>query len=422
MPKIAIVGAGPSGCYAAQALLKIDKTLEVDILDRLPVPYGLVRYGVAPDHQGTKAVARQFARLFERQGVRFIGNVTLGETVTLDALRAAYDIVVLALGLSKDRPLDLPGGDLGGVSGAGAVTRHWNDHPDEAGQLPHLGNRVVIVGQGNVAMDVLRILAKQEPDFDGSDLHPRHTDHITGAGVAQIDILGRSPAHLAKFDPVMVKELAKLEHVRFALDGLELSEGHEDDPRVAALAALPQDVPVASHAVTFRFGWTPERLSGTEGHVDVAFFRRGDEELGLSCNSVITAIGFDSHIPGLRDDLLARAEDAETGVVDKGLYLAGWFCRGPRGTIPDNRAAAQALATRIMADLGTLTGAEKPGHAALIAAHPDLTDYDGWLRIDAAELAACTDGRVRAKVADLETLLALASGRAPGSATPETEG
>jgi ferredoxin/flavodoxin---NADP+ reductase len=280
----------------------------------------------------------------------------------------------------------------------------------------------VIVGQGNVAMYVLRILAKQEPDFDGSDLHPRHTDHITGAGVAQIDILGRSPAHLAKFDPVMVKELAKLEHVRFALDGLELSEGHEDDPRVAALAALPQDVPVASHAVTFRFGWTPERLSGTEGHVDVAFFRRGDEELGLSCNSVITAIGFDSHIPGLRDDLLARAEDAETGVVDKGLYLAGWFCRGPRGTIPDNRAAAQALATRIMADLGTLTGAEKPGHAALIAAHPDLTDYDGWLRIDAAELAACTDGRVRAKVADLETLLALASGRAPGSATPETEG
>ena len=157
--KVAIVGAGPSGCYLAQALLKAAPELEVDLIDALPVPYGLVRYGVAADHQGTKAVARQFARVFERQGAQFWGNVALGREVTLEALQGAYDAVVLAAGLAGDRRLGVPGDDLPGVHGAGRLTRALYEHP-EAEALPALGAHPLIVGNGNVAIDLLRLLAK----------------------------------------------------------------------------------------------------------------------------------------------------------------------------------------------------------------------------------------------------------------------
>ncbi|QPM92230.1 FAD-dependent oxidoreductase [Pseudooceanicola algae] len=423
MIQIAIVGAGPSGCYLAQALLKAVPGAHIDILDRLPVPFGLVRYGVAPDHQGTKAVARQFARLFEKQGVGFIGNVTLGQegeggTLSLSELQSAYDVVVLALGLPKDRALPLPGAALPGVIGAGQLTRHWNDHPDDSASLPDLGRRVVIVGQGNVAIDVLRILAKRAEHFDGSDLAHRHSDHIAAAGIESIDILGRSPAHEAKFDPVMVKELAKLPHMGFAFEGLAHSgAASQDDARLEALANLPA---AADHdiRVTFHFGATPTRLTGTD-RVSAAQFDCDGAELSLPCDTVVSAIGFETHVPGLRDDLLAGAEDAALGVLRPGLYAAGWFARGPRGTIPENRQAAQALAARIAQDLGTLPKTSKTGAAALAARLSGLTDYAGWQRIDAAELAACDAGRVRAKVADLTDMLTLAAGRAQDH--PETE-
>ncbi|NIZ08464.1 NAD(P)-binding protein [Pseudooceanicola sp. HF7] len=417
-PKIAIVGAGPSGCYLAQALLKAVPGAEIDMLDRLPVPFGLVRYGVAADHQGTKAVARQFSRLFEKQGVRFFGNVTLGQdgeegTIALTELQEAYDVVALGLGLPRDRALPLPGGDLPGVIGAGALTRHWNDHPDDAADLPDLGRRVVIVGQGNVAIDVLRILAKREEHFEGSDLSHRHTDHIAAAGIESIDIFGRSPAHEAKFDPVMVKELAQLPHMGFAFEGLHHSDGREDT-RLEALASLPA---AGDHdiRVTFHFGATPVKLCSDAGRVASARFACGGEELSLPCDTVISAIGFETHVPGIRDDLLAGAEDADLGVIRPGLYATGWFARGPRGTIPENRQAAQALAKRIAADLGTLPTGEKPGSAALLTRCPETTDYQGWQRIDAAETAACAEGRVRAKVADLSQMLTLAKGQ------PETD-
>lgn len=414
--KIAIIGAGPSGCYLAQALLKLEKTLEVDILDRLPVPYGLVRYGVAPDHQGTKAVTRQFARLFERQGVAFVGNLDIctgdhGGDISLDELRDLYDVTVLATGLSRDRALGVPGEELEGVIGAGTLTRHWNDHPDAHEQEPpQAGTRVVVVGNGNVAMDVLRILSKGEGDYEGSDFGAHHAEHLAAAGIERIDVVGRSPAHAAKFDPVMVKEIAKTGGLAFRIEDQSLSDAAEDDPRLAALAHVRAASDPAPHCeVVFHFGWAPVRFAG-EDRLEAAHFARADgsDVLDLPCDMAVSAIGFCDDGRLDREALVEGATDLEAGRLAPGLYAAGWFRRGPRGTIPDNRTDSQAVAQAIVDDLEAMPDAEKPGRAALADRFDHLTDYEGWQRIDAAEREAVQEGRVRAKVRNRQEMLKLA--------------
>lgn len=400
--QVAIVGAGPSGCYLAQALLKAQPELTVDLIDALPVPYGLVRYGVAADHQGTKGVTRQFARLFERQGARFYGNVRVGEDVTLDALREAYDAVILAAGLSQDRPLGVPGDTLPGVYGAGRLTRALYEHPD-ADALPNLGPRPLIVGNGNVAIDLLRLLAKTPEELDGSDLGPGPTDWLANSGIEEITITGRSPAAIAKFDTVMVKELAKLGGVSIQVIGA----GQSDDPdavkKLDALESL-NGHGTGPRKITFRFGLTPTAIEGTD-HAEAVRFTTAEGEETLLCTSVLTAIGFGATGPLPRDALIAQATDAETGLIAPGLYATGWFRRGPRGTIPENRADSMALAARVVADLHPTTG--KPG-AALFDALPGVTNYDGWQRIDAAETTHPAPGRCRTKIATREAMLRLA--------------
>lgn len=397
--KIAIVGAGPSGCFLAQSLLKAAPDLQVDLIDRLPVPYGLVRYGVAADHQGTKAVARQFARVFDRQGAEFHGNVTLGTDVTLEALQGAYDAVVLAAGLSNDRPLDVPGAELPGVWGAGLITRALYEHPD-AGTLPDLGPRPLIVGNGNVAIDLLRLLAKQPDELEGSDLGPVATDWLAQSGIEEITITGRSPAAQAKFDTVMIKELSKLSGVTIHVEGAGSSEDAAEAKKIEAVLALHGHA-TGPRRVTFRFGLAPLAVEGGD-HVTAMRFQTAAGEETLPCSSVLTAIGFcaDGQLP--RDALLADAQDVEAGVLAPGLYATGWFRRGPRGTIPENRADAQALAGRILADLSP--DPAKPGRA-ILADLDARVDYAGWTRIDAHETATAPEGRVRAKIARREEML-----------------
>ena len=412
--KIAIIGAGPSGCYLAQALLKQDATVEIDIIDRLPVPFGLVRYGVAPDHQGTKAVSRQFARLFERQGVNFIGNLDIctgahGGDISLDELRAIYDVVVLATGLSSDRKLGIAGEDLQGVVGSGVLTRAWNDHPDsEDAELPAPGKKVAIIGNGNVAMDVLRILSKQDHEYDGSDFGSHHAESIAAAKVERIEVIGRSPAGMAKFDPVMVKSAG----LKFEIHDLDLGDASDaENPKIAALNGLAEIEPDEPRCtISFRFGWAPVSFFGTDGNLTALHIARADgsETLELPCNMAVTAVGFSDDQRLGRMDLVEGAADLDNGRLADGLYAAGWFRRGPQGTIPDNRSDSQVVAAAIAQDLANMPESNAPGREGLFARFDHLTDYAAWQRIDEHERASCAEGRLRNKLRTRRDMLKLA--------------
>ena len=398
--KIAIIGAGPSGCFVAQSLGKICPEAEITIVDRLPVPYGLVRYGVAPDHQGTKAVIRQFARLFEKQGVTFTGNLCVGDDDLADLsfaeLRGLFDAVVLATGLSEDRRLGLVGEEARGVYGSGAVTRFWNDHPSDQALAPEFGTRVVVVGNGNVALDVVRLLAKGTDDFNGSDFDPARV--ITS--VTDIHIVGRSPAHMAKFDAAMVKELVKIDGLDVRLDG-PLGQ-LQDDKRLLALqdTAAAASPDITQTVLTFHFGWAPEAFDIVDNCVRSITFRSQDGAMKtLPCDSVVTAIGFDD----TRREFVGDGD----GVIETGLYCAGWFKRGPRGTIPENRQDAQKVAQRIATDIaGIAVGNAKPGIAALQDRFGEqIVTYDDWLAIDSAEINAAAQGRCRGKLKSIDDML-----------------
>jgi|GEM_PF-107944 len=356
-PRIAIVGSGPSGCYTAQFLRKKWADADIAIYDRLETPYGLIRYGVAPDHLGTKGIAKQFERLFDQDRVRFVGGVEVGRDVAIDELRAQHDAVVLATGLWADRTIDgfhdASGAPTRGrVHGSGEVTRMINGHPDRRSHAIRIGRRTVIVGNGNVAADLVRLFLSPSERLREVGVPD---DAIAAIGdVERIDVVGRSGAAQAKFDVAMVRELGRLHDVRFTTDADPSAAA--ESPRAAAVFELVDGSPAqARREVRFSFGWTPDRLEG-DGDVEAAVFRDtagSRDELSIAADSVCTAVGF-REIPDdvlLRSTLESETTDIDAGVLGERLYCVGWVRRGPVGTIPANRADARAVADRVIADV-----------------------------------------------------------------------
>jgi ferredoxin--NADP+ reductase len=363
-PRVAIVGAGPSGCYTAQFLLKRWPDADVTIYDRADTPYGLIRYGVAPDHLGTKAIAKQFARLFDGGKVTFAGGVEIGRDVPLAALRADNDAVVLATGLWADRTLDgFHDADgrpaFAGVHGSGALTRMINGHPDARPGDVLLGRRIVIVGTGNVAVDLVRLILTPAESLRSLDVPEAAIAALQSGPVETIDVVGRSAATGAKFDAAMIKELGGLPDVRFELAESGVPDAADPTPAAEAVRAGVAGSPdTASRLVRFHFGWTPERLTGDQ-QVRTAVFRAADgsdRELELDADSVCTAVGFTEAAEDavLRSAFESDDSDLDRGLLAPGLYCVGWLRRGPVGTIPANRADARLVADTVIADLEAL--------------------------------------------------------------------
>lgn len=406
---IAVVGSGPAGCYVAQALRRALPHAEITVYERLAVPFGLVRYGVAADHQHTKAIQGQFERLFEREGVRFVGNVEVGADVTLDELRENNDAVVLATGLSRDRALGVPGDDLHNVHGAGRITRLFNAHPLEPSGFPVLGDAVAVIGGGNVSIDIVRLLTKRPEDFGQSDIDPVALAEYSATPVRRIELISRSSVENVRSDPAMLAELGRVPGVRFRCDDpLEVAA---DAPRAAQqrAAVLAELVSRAADEqprieVVLRFGWAPEAIDATDSGARVRLVSTAGVREDIEVDTVITAVGFDFD-PGDFHGL-GELTAAETGRVAAGLFRTGWIKRGSQGTIAENRQCAKAVAAEVVEEFGTALPPGRPGFFALPeVVRAKSVSYDGVRLIDARETANAPSGRVREKLRTHEEML-----------------
>jgi NADPH-dependent glutamate synthase beta subunit-like oxidoreductase len=428
---IAVVGAGPSGFYVVDALVRAMPDTRIDLIERLPVPLGLIRFGVAPDHQGTKAVSRQFDRLLQKPGLRLVANVELGRDVTLRDLQQAYDSVVLATGCPCDRKLGIPGEDLGGVIGSWCFVGWFNGHPDHAALAPALAGArsVVVIGHGNVAIDVVRVLGKTPAEMAKSDLVPHAAAAMAAASLSDLHMIGRRGPAEASFTTAELAELGRLERVVPVIEGTTVPEqsGASDpavakvkDANLAAMRAWADNVagskPVTLHLA---FNATPVALHGDDRRVRAVELARtgvAHERWTVPADLVVTCIGYETiSIEGLPTARGVIVNDDGRVRGQPGLYVVGWAKRGPSGVIATNRADSIAVAERIVADLASSSGPPKEGGAlldrALAARRIEVVDAVGWQRIDRAEAAAGqAEGRPRIKLVTLERLMQASRG------------
>ncbi len=431
MRHIAIIGSGPAGYYTAEAAQKQwGDDVRVDIFDMLPVPYGLIRTGVAPDHQSIKGVSRRYEGTALSDNVRFVGNVTIGEDLTIAELQGLYDAVVLATGAPNDKPAGIPGEGLNNVFGSAAFVGWYNGHPQFAKLGPDLtGSTAVVIGNGNVALDVARILAKSASEFTGSDIVAHALHSLQRSRISRIVILGRRGPHQIAMTPKELGELAHLQRACPRVDLADLPADGEDlflEPgqrksvsHLRSYAAIPEefraDKPVE---IDFDFFASPHAIMG-DGKVSGIEVERtvldadgrasGTGEIyTIPCSLVVTCIGYKSSpIPGVPFEESAGRFANDDGRILPGLYCVGWARRGPSGTIGTNRPDGFAVIELIAADIGD--GADKVGRSgfdALAEARGlDVVTFRDWKKIEAAEEQRARDGAPREKFVDVADMI-----------------
>ena len=445
--RVAIVGAGPSGFYATEALLKSGLTVQVDMLERLPAPYGLVRHGVAPDHPKLKEAIAVYDRIARSPGFRFFGNVTVGRDVPVEALAAAYHAVIFACGAESDRRLGVPGEDLHGSYTATEFVGWYNGHPDYRDRVFDLSQEVaVIIGQGNVAADVCRILAKTVEELKHTDIAEHALEALAASRVRDIYVVGRRGPAQAKFTAKELRELGELEDAEVVLDPAELELNPESlaefEDRKGAGAKKNVDIlrefaarprTGRSRRVIFRFLLSPVEVQGS-GQVERVVFERNrlsggpfeqsargtGERVEIAAGLVFRSIGYKgtamAGVPfDARQGVFPTREGRITGdggAALTGLYACGWIRRGPTGIIGTNKPCAVSTVASLLADLSALDPAPKPGAEGVPGlAGADghrVVSYDDWLSIDQAEVSrGSAKGKPREKFTRIEEMLAV---------------
>ena len=420
MRQFAVIGSGPAGFYTVEALAKAyGGTARIDLIDQLPVPYGLIRFGVAPDHQSIKAVSRRYDKVMEDAAVRFVGTVAVGRDVAIPELLDLYDAVVLATGAPHDRKLGIPGEDLPGVIGSAAFVGWYNGHPDFADLDPPLdGASAAVIGNGNVALDVARILSKTRAEFAGSDIVGHALEALEGSAIREITLVGRRGPHQIAMTP---KELGELGHLDAAVPHAEAA----DFPPVEEDAALEPGVRKSvTHLreftamsadkpkrIAFDFFARPVAIEG-DGRAERLIVERTmlddngvsvgtGETYAIPASLVVSCIGYSTPpIDGVPyDDRGGKFANDQGRIADR-LYCVGWARRGPSGTIGTNRPDGQEVAEQIVAAMPA--GGEKAvceGLDRLLAERGVRpTSFADWRTIEAAEAAAARDGSPREKM------------------------
>ena len=424
MRHFAIVGSGPAGFYTAEALAKAyGDRARIDIIDRYPVPYGLIRFGVAPDHQSLKAVSKRYDQVAEGGTVEFVGNVAVGKDVSAEDLRGLYDAVILAIGAPHDRNLGIPGEDLPGVVGSAEFVGWYNGHPDFTDLDPPLdGTHVAVVGNGNVALDCARILSKNRHEFEGSDIVGHALDALDGSAVQTVTILGRRGPHQISMTPKELGELGHLEVATPVVDAADfppveaddaLEPGHRksitilrDFAAAGADASKPKRIVVDFFAKPLRIegNGKAERLIVERTELDESGAARGTgETYEVPASLIVTSIGYQTpRIDGVPYDERGGKFANEQGKIADGLYAVGWARRGPTGTIGTNRPDGYEVAEQIAAVMAPGSDGEKAGGEGLNALLAERgikpTCFDDWRTIEAAEVAAARPGSPREKL------------------------
>lgn len=446
-PRIAVVGAGPAGLYAADGLVKAIPDAHVDVIERLPAPYGLIRYGVAPDHPRIKSVTATLAAMLAQPRVRLVAGVEVGDgaDLTIADLRRCYDAVVLATGALRDRALPIPGADLvGSFSGASFVS--WFDaHPDAPTEWPLDAESVAVVGAGNVALDIARVLARSAEELAGTEMPDEVLEALAASRVRDVHVFGRRGPAQAKFSPLEVRELGEATGFDVVVDPADLisddaslvarASSKMTDKVVGMLegyaAAPSQGRPKRLH---LHFLADPVELLGEDGRVvglrtaraeldGTGGIRRTGEVTDWPVQAVYSAIGYRSDaIGGLPFDPERAVVPTEDGRVvgAPGAYATGWIRRGPVGLIGQTRSDAAEVVAAVAEDLASGAVATSP--------RPDVADlldergltwltWQDWCAVDEHERRLGAErGRERTKVAAADAMVAIA--RAARAGTP----
>jgi ferredoxin--NADP+ reductase len=432
MRHFAVVGSGPGGFYTAEALGKAyGEAAKVDLIDRYPVPYGLVRFGVAPDHQSLKAVAKRYDKVATSAGVEFIGNVCLGADVSIDEMLEHYDAVVLAIGAPRDRKLGIPGEELAGVIGSAAFVGWYNGHPEFADLDSRLdAEQAAVIGNGNVALDVARILSKTAEEFEGSDIVGHALEALDRSAIRTISIVGRRGPHQIAMTP---KELGELGHLQAAspvvesadFPPVEADEALDPGQRksVTLLRGFAATEPDESKPkrMVFDFFARPVRIEGDKRaerlvvertKLDDSGAARGTGEMyEVPASLIVTCIGYSTPpLDGVPYDERGGRFANEHGRISERLYCVGWARRGPTGTIGTNRPDGYEVAAQIEAQMPPGSDGGRAGSEGLKRLLRDRgvqpTDFTDWRSIEQAEQARARTGSPREKMVRPEEWLA----------------
>ncbi|WP_026124332.1 FAD-dependent oxidoreductase [Nocardiopsis baichengensis] len=419
--RVAVIGSGPAGIYTADALTRQNREhVAVDVLDRLPTPYGLVRYGVAPDHTKIKGVARALRKVLEHPRVRFLGGVEYGRHMGLDDLKGAYHAVVFATGAPTDRRMGVPGEDLPGSVAATDFVNWYCGHPDaEVERFLLDAEEAAVVGAGNVALDVARILAKSADELRATDVPQPMLDVLAASKVRRISVLARRGPLQAKFTAPELRDIGQLANADAVVDPAEVDIDPNGEEMLGAARAARTNLrylkewaergPAGrAREVRFRFWRRPVELNGSERVRSLTVERtvldadgrlRGTGETEeVPAGMVFRSIGYRGlPLPDLPfDEDGATVPHSEGRVVDAsgerlpGAYVAGWIKRGATGVIGTNKSDAAATVRSLMDDADRLRAAGAPAEepdALLERSGAEVNDYSGWLAIDAAEAA-----------------------------------